>query len=135
MRGSRKGPAVGRPQDARELGADRKSWGAGLQQLLRGPGEHDSGMCSVFMGGIGKEGGERNGRIRLGWREAIIGAGRGRRGKRFTEEGEGRHDDVLFGEQFLWPGELVQGMIEKQVEQGGVMTNSLVLSQTTPCQL
>lgn len=78
MRGSRKGPAVGRPQDARELGADRKSWGAGLQELLRGPGEHDSGKCSVFIGGIGKEGGERKGRIRLGWREAITGAGRGR---------------------------------------------------------
>ena len=69
MRGSRTGPAVGRPQDARELGADRKSWGAGLQELLRGPGEHDSGKCSVFIGGIGKEGGERKG-SRL-WEEDV----------------------------------------------------------------
>ena len=90
MRGSRKGPAVGRPQDARELGADQKSWGAGLQQLLRGPGEHNSDKCSVFMGGIGKEGGERKRRIGLGWREAIIGAGRGRRGKWFSEEEGGK---------------------------------------------
>ena len=64
MRGSRKGPAVGRPRDNREPRADRKSWDAGLHELPSGPGVAWF-LASVrsWRGGIGTEGGERMGRI------------------------------------------------------------------------
>ena len=73
MRGSRKGPAVGRPRDNREPRADRKSWGAGLHELPSGPGVAWF-LASVrsWRGELGQREEKGWGGLGVGWREAMI---------------------------------------------------------------
>lgn len=102
MRGSRKGPAVGRPRDVRDCGVDRKSrhpgnWAAGGSEGPRG--NRLSDKCSFLVCRIGKGGGERMGRSGLAgsWGRLKVTGGGGREAEEksgLQRKGQGSDDCV-----------------------------------------